>query len=200
MNDMARPRISEEQAFAEDAAGNPLDRKGKPKRRYELDEIRLPGIPRAPTSIQGDALKIWLHTVRELAAVAGLLSPLDWALLADFCELRAAKDVIEHAMRVEINEARKSLIAAKKAQTPGRNFHIVKGEVTAKWQKTIHQLRQREGALRRELGMSPSGRTQVKINPSAAIQATETAELQEHRKEIALENVFSGMGPGMRPV
>lgn len=86
--------------------------------------------------------RIWKDTVAILASIPGLMSIADGPVLADFCRTRANKDIVEADMR-------------KEGMT---------SEVIGKYGRLLNQLRHRENVLRRELGLSPSSRSSIKIS------------------------------------
>jgi phage terminase small subunit len=162
----------------------------KPKRRlYEKDQPELPGMPSPPATLSPEASKVWDEVIPDLMRIPGLMSTLDWALLADFCEIHVDKDAYQKAKFAELKAARKA------AKQPGsKPYQVLAGEIIAKYGPQLRAMIQREGALRRELGMSPSGRNQIKIDPSDIIQPT---EVESAASDVDVDDIFAGLGGDM---
>lgn len=132
------------------------------------------GEPAMPASLSAEAKTIWRKTVPLLLNVPGLLSLVDSAVLADYCQVRADKSALERAIRSEQTQAVKRE-AARPLQTAlalsgesvepdqRRSAVQVRGEVYARSAGLLNSLRHQENVLRRELGLSPSSRSSLRI-------------------------------------
>jgi phage terminase small subunit len=130
------------------------------KRARVRNEPRfIEGEPPKPSGLSAAARRVWRETVEIMASVEGLLTVADGAVLADFCEVRVNKRSIESAMRIQL---RKALVSAKAMGRP-----ITRAEAEAallvKFGRELNTLRHRENVLRRELGLSPSARSSIRL-------------------------------------
>lgn len=136
----------------EAAEGNPG------KRASNSSEPRfLDGAPPMPSGMNTRARRIWRDTAAILMSIPGLLSVADGPVLGDFCCTRADKEALEAAMRAELSRR-------LKASPPEGSRAEVEGEVIVKYGNQLNRLRHRENALRRELGLSPSARSSIRIS------------------------------------
>lgn len=176
-----RPRLTREQNL--DSASRHHRPKDKPQ--YERDIMAAPlGAPEPPLWLTPEALDIWEEIVPLLAGVPELLSIVDGALLEDYCEVEAQKRQIQQAMNEGADAAAKKAKPADKA--------IARGEVLLRYQNHLDKLRMRANSLRRELGLTPSSRSALKVG---SIKRSNSEELA---KGSALDEAFERMG--MRPV
>jgi phage terminase small subunit len=125
------------------------------------------GEPEMPTGLSPAARRIWKETVALMLTVPNLLTVADGAVLADYCEVRAQKDGLRTAMRARERENVKLIIAqtAQKGQRiTGAEARGLAAEASLeKSGELLNQLRHRENVLRRELGLSPSARSSIRI-------------------------------------
>ena len=121
-----------------------------------------------PRGLSRGARRIWGITVAIMLQVPGLLTIADGAVLADYCEVRADKDVLQRANRDNERRAVAQAIAEAKA----KGGKLTKAELRAaaasaqmsKTGRMLNTLRHRENVLRRELGLSASARSSIHIS------------------------------------
>jgi phage terminase small subunit len=126
------------------------------------------GEPEMPTGLSRAARSIWKQTVAIMLTVPNLLSVADSAVLADYCEVRVQKDGLQTAMRARERESVKLIVA----QAIQKGQRITAGEAKAlaaeasleRSGELLNKLRHRENVLRRELGLSPSARSSIRIS------------------------------------
>jgi phage terminase small subunit len=128
------------------------------------------GEPEMPSGLSPAARRIWKQTVALMLTVPNLLTVADGAVLADYCEVRAQKDELQKAMRARERENAK-LIIAQAAQKGQRITNLEAKALAAEASlersgELLNKLRHRENVLRRELGLSPSARSSIRINGS----------------------------------
>lgn len=138
------------------------------------------GEPTMPAGMSPGARRVWRATVAEMLNTPGLLSLLDGAVLADYCEVRADKDALQHARSIAIkraiDEARAKAVGvdveglpAKLAEMKAAGEKVptvstteLRAEVIQKYGSHLNTLRHRENVLRWELGWRgdprPTGR------------------------------------------
>jgi phage terminase small subunit len=122
------------------------------------------GEPDMPRGLSRGARRIWRITVAIMLQVPGLLTIADGAVLADYCEVRADKDTLQRAMR----DAQRRAIR----ETQEQGVKVTKAEIAAaasqaqmtKSGQMLNTLRHRENVLRRELGLSASARSSMRID------------------------------------
>jgi phage terminase small subunit len=132
------------------------------------------GEPDMPAGLSPAARRIWKETVAVMLTVPDLLTIADAAVLADYCEVRAQKEELQRAMRVRERENAKAIIA----QTMMKGQKITAAEAKAlaveacleKSGDILNKLRHRENVLRRELGLSPSARSSIRISGAVKLQ------------------------------
>ena len=122
-------------------------------------------LPRCPPFLTGEAATCWRRLSRELFA-AGLLSAVDRDALAVYCTVYARWLEAER-MIAEVGIVKESM-TGKLARNP----------YLAIAQQSIAQL----GKLAAEFGMTPSSRSRVKAEISAAKQQAQTGR-QAHKQE-----------------
>lgn len=140
----------------EAAEGNPG------KRSVNSSEPKPPaGVPDMPRGLSAGARRIWKETVDIMLTVPGLLTVADGSALFDYCQVRFEKLALESAVRAEQADAvRKEFLIEEKDR---RQPLIVKAGVYASSAKLLNTLRHRENVLRRELGLSPSARSSMRL-------------------------------------
>ena len=117
------------------------------------------GEPDQPPGLSASARRVWRTVVPVLMQVPGLLSIADGSVLADYCEVRAEKDQVMRAARAATSRALRQAKTAHTAASPQE----VRAAVVEKYGDTLNRLRHRENVLRRELGLSPSARSSLRI-------------------------------------
>lgn len=125
-----------------------------------------------PRGLSRGARKVWRCTVAMLLQVPGLLTIADGAVLADYCEVRADKDALQRAMR----DAERRAVAQAAEQAKAKGIKLSKAELraaaaSAQMTKTgamLNTLRNRENVLRREMGLSASARTSIRLTTTQA--------------------------------
>ena len=130
------------------------------------------GEPDMPRGLSRGARKVWRCTVAMLLQVPGLLTIADGAVLADYCEVRADKDTLQRAMR----DAERRGVAQAVQQAKETGLKLTKAElrgIAASAQMTksgtmLNTLRHRENVLRREIGLSASARTSIRLTTTQA--------------------------------
>jgi phage terminase small subunit len=130
------------------------------------------GEPDMPRGLSRGARKVWRCTVAMLLQVPGLLTIADGAVLADYCEVRADKDALQRAMR----DAERRAVAQAAEQAKAKGIKLSKAELraaaaSAQMTKTgamLNTLRNRENVLRREMGLSASARTSIRLTTTQA--------------------------------
>ena len=126
------------------------------------------GEPEMPTGLSRAARPIWKETVAIMLTVPNLLSVADGAVLADYCEVRVQKDALQTAMRARERESVKLIVA--QATQKGQRINAAEARALAaeasleKSGDLLNKLRHRENVLRRELGLSPSARSSIRIS------------------------------------
>jgi len=141
------------------------------------------GEPAMPSGLSSAARRIWKETVAVMLTVPDLLTIADAAVLADYCEVRGQKEELQRAMRVRERENTKAITA----QTAMKGQTITMAEAKAlaveasleKSGELLNRLRHRENVLRRELGLSPSARSSIRITGAAKQQ-------QQNAVDVAL--------------
>jgi phage terminase small subunit len=124
--------------------------------------------PEMPTGLSPAARRIWNRTVAIMLTVPNLLTVADGAALADYCEVRAQKDELQKAMRARERESAKLIIA--QATQKGQRITAAEARALAaeasleRSGELLNKLRHRENVLRRELGLSPSARSSIRIS------------------------------------
>jgi phage terminase small subunit len=142
---------------------------GKPGHRAVSDnEPRFAeGVPTRPSGLSRAACAIWRDTIDIMMTVPGLLTVADGAVLADFCEVRAQKDSIRTAMMTQKRAAAQQIRTAASAR--GTKISLAEAEAAAetalieRYGGELNRLRHRENVLRRELGLSPSSRSSIRL-------------------------------------
>ena len=142
---------------------------GKPcKRPVNSHEPKFAeGEPAMPAGLSPVARRVWKQTVAIMLTVPDLLSIADGAVLSDYCEVRAQKDELQRAMRARQRENEKLI----RVQTAAKGQMITAAEARAlaaeasleRSGELLNKLRHRENVLRRELGLSPSARSSIRI-------------------------------------
>lgn len=132
------------------------------KRPVNSNEPKPPaGVPEMPRGLPAGARRIWEETVEIMLTVPGLLTVADGSALFDYCQVRFEKLVLESAIRAEQSEAVKKQLLLKE---PDRLPAIaVRANVYSASAKLLNTLRHRENVLRRELGLSPSARSSMRL-------------------------------------
>lgn len=115
------------------------------------------GEPKIPFGLNARARRIWREMVVILKDIPGLLSLADGPVLADFCATRADKEALEAAVKTEVQRR-------LKASPPEGPRAEVEAGVIARYGTQMNRLRHRENALRRELGLSPSSRSAIRVS------------------------------------
>jgi phage terminase small subunit len=125
------------------------------------------GEPDMPRGLSRGARRIWRITVAILLRCPGLLTIADGAVLADYCEVRADKDILQRAMR----DAERRNVAQAIEQAKAKGLTLTKAELRAaaasaqmtKSGQMLNTLRNRENVLRREIGLSASARSSIRL-------------------------------------
>lgn len=114
-----------------------------------------------PRGLPAGARRIWKETVDIMLTVPGLLTVADGSTLFDFCQVRFEKLALESSIRAEQSGALKKELLVKEEDR--RPPIAVKAYVYSDSAKLLNLLRHRENVLRRELGLSPSARSSMRI-------------------------------------
>lgn len=120
-----------------------------------------------PLGLSKAAKKIWRETVGTMLTVEGLLTIADGSVLGDYCQLRAEKTDFLKAIELRARAGAATLMA--EAAEKGRKLPQASAAVLAleiemrKSGNALDKLRHRENVLRRELGLSPSARSSIRI-------------------------------------
>ena len=163
---------------------------GRPGHRpLPTDEVVFPeGSPAMPRGMSKAARVIWKETVATMQMVPGLLTVADSSVLADYCEVRAEVDQMLRAQRQATERAIAQAVAEGRAATPDE----IKAAIIDKYTGTMSKLRHRLNVLRRELGLTPSSRSSLRVTGQIIGQPNKPAPL-----DTAL---FGGAGSGPRLV
>jgi phage terminase small subunit len=120
-------------------------------------------------ALSAAARKIWHATVPILMQVPGLLTVADGSVLAGLCEVQVEKDQVLRAARAAsaraLRQAKSTGAAASKEE--------VRAAVIEKYSDSLNRLRHRENVLRRELGLSPSARSSIRISGAPGCTRTD---------------------------
>lgn len=130
-----------------------------------------------PAWLSKEAQEIWAATAGLLIS-RDLLEELDGAVLADFCEVCAEKRRIIEYVRLKSAESLKM----KPAKVGKKDRIVTFVELQMQFSQQLVRLRRHELMLRRELGLSPSSRSAIRVNPeSLAVRpvATEPTAMAE---------------------
>ena len=128
------------------------------------------GEPDMPGGMSDEAKIVWRETVPLMLTVPGLLTIVDGTVLADFCELRAEYKTQKAACAKEFERTWKKSKKLTRVET--------KALVEDRYRTALDKLRYRENILRRELGLSPSARSTMRIGgPVKDAQAAEDVAL-----------------------
>lgn len=116
------------------------------------------GEPAIPSGLSPRARKIWRESVSVMLTVQGLLTIADGAVMADYCQVRAEKEEMLKALEFHIRDR------AAKSKKPAVVARMLARETEMKKiANGLNKLRHRENVLRRELGLSPSSRSSIRL-------------------------------------
>ena len=143
---------------------------GNPGKRSSNSSEPMPpaGVPEMPRGLPAGARRIWKETVDIMLTVPGLLTVADGSTLFDFCQVRFEKLALESSVRAEQSAAVKKELLIKEDRRPSV---VVKADVYAASAKLLNTLRHRENILRRELGLSPSARSSMRITAQPPLKS-----------------------------
>lgn len=116
------------------------------------------GEPQIPPGMSPRARRIWHETVVTMLSVQGLLTIADGAVLADYCQVRSEKEEMLKAMDFHVK-----LRAAKFKKPPAVARMLAREAEMKRIANSLNKLRHRENVLRRELGLSPSSRSSIRL-------------------------------------
>lgn len=159
------------------------------KRANTVDEHEpnfAEGEPAMPYGLSRAAKKIWRASVAIMLQVPGLLTIADGAVLADYCEVRADKDTLQRAMR----DAERRAVVQAAEQAKAKGIKLTRSELAAaaagaqmtKFGKILNTLRTRELALRREIGLSPSARTSIRLTAAQLVAAQDPEDVATYAR------------------
>ena len=125
--------------------------------------------PIAPADLSAAGLKVWNEIVPILLTVPGLVNPADSPVLGDFCEAHAQRLALQRSMQVEqkkrvAKEKAKAKAAGKRINVADEMAIALADLSTGKFGRALERARHRENQLRRELGLSPSARSSIRIS------------------------------------
>ena len=122
----------------------------RPDRRRKNEPTPEPGIPSPPDLLAGEALKEWNRVTGELHKV-GILSHLDLAVLSTYCQAWA-----------RWLDSEKNLAGTGPVVKAPSGYPMLNPWLTIS-NKALQQVQRLAG----ELGLTPSARTRIDVDPSA---------------------------------
>lgn len=180
---MSRIRKDSAVRKAEGDRGNRARKGAAGVPEYDRREIEIPGAPKPPRWLEGEALKLFYAEIEILSKCPGLLSVADSSVLADFCQVEVQKRRLEECQDAAIELTRSKTRGGERAKAGAE------GLIRLQFASKLNQMRQRADVLRQKLGKSPLARTQIKLPP---IVASRPIQSVEEANEAALDAALSG--------
>lgn len=150
------------------------------------------GVPEMPSGLSDDARRVWMYTVPLLIQTPGLLTVLDGSVLSSYCEFTADRDQVRTAIgRAQLRALADWQVTKEEAEgvlhSGGSKSDLTKEQlnairytsaeikdlVYAQYQDRLVKLENRINSLRREIGLSPSGRSSIRLagGPESNVRA-----------------------------
>lgn len=158
--------------------------RGNPGKRSLTEDVQFAeGAPEMPQHLDREARKIWRELLPVLMSVRGLLTIGDGIVLGNLCEVRSRRLAIARAIRErELRAARELVAAAKKKgmKLTARQVSVAASEASIVMKTPSGYMQQhplvgmlnaaldQENKLCRELGLTPSARSGMKLTGSMA--------------------------------